>query len=76
MLPKLIFYIEDKMFASGSSDGTLILWLSENLTRCIELKPFDELNQNEALKRLNLTSVNCFKCLYDVSLKLKLLKFA
>lgn len=59
------------MFASGSSDGTLIIWQSENLTRCIELKPFDELNQNEALKRLNLTSVNCFKCLYDVSLTFK-----
>lgn len=58
--------LTDAMFASGSSSGHLILWQSDTLIRVFELRPFDELNQAHESKRLALTSVSNFQCLFDV----------
>ena len=54
------------MFASGSSDGILILWNSEHLRKVIILRPFQELIANEAMLKLNLTSTSCIRPLSDV----------
>jgi WD40 repeat protein len=53
--------ISELIFASGSSDGQVILWLSKNLIRSIELRPFDELNANSLTSGLNLTSISCIR---------------
>lgn len=58
--------ISDILFASGSSDGNLIVWHSETLMRTMSLKPFEELNLNENLLRLSLNSIITFKCLLEV----------
>jgi hypothetical protein len=55
----------DNVFASGSSDGHIVLWLSQNLIKSIELRPFNELNKNEMISRLNLTSINSIRTLYE-----------
>ena len=63
----LFCYLKDKLFASGSSDGNLILWQSDTLIKYADLRPFDELNKNEQALRQSLTSICCVKSVYDVS---------
>ena len=55
----------DNVFASGSSDGHIVLWLSQTLIKSIELRPFSELIKNEIMLRLNLTSINSICTLYE-----------
>jgi len=54
--------ISDILFATGSSDGHIILWQSQNLIRGIELKPFSELNMHNGI---SLTSINALKVLHE-----------
>ena len=58
--------MSESLFASGSTDGHLIVWQSETLTKKYDLKPFDELNKNETAMRLSSTSIICFKPLNPV----------
>lgn len=53
--------ISDLIFASGSSDGQVILWLSKNLIRSVELRPFNELNTDSLKSGLNKTSISCIR---------------
>ena len=59
------FYYKDNVFASGSSDGQIVLWLTQTLVKSIEIKPFSELVKNEMMLRLNLTSINSICSLYE-----------
>lgn len=59
--------VSDNLFASGSSDGLLIIWQSETLVRTMELRPFDELNLNLSFTRQNLNSITCFLKLFEVN---------
>ena len=58
--------LKEKLFASGSSDGNLILWESDTLLKYADLKPFDELNRSDHALRFSLTSISCVKSLYEV----------
>lgn len=58
--------LTESVFASGSSDGHLILWQSDTLIRVYELRPFDELARADDMKRLALPSITSFRCLLDV----------
>ena len=62
--------LTEAMFASGSSNGHLIIWQSDTLIRLLELRPFDELNHES--KRLALTSITSFRCLLEVNFLLGL----
>ena len=57
----------DTLFASGSSDGHFIIYNSDSLIKFFDLKPFEELNRNQSMLKLSLTSINCFKAIDDVS---------
>jgi WD40 repeat protein len=59
--------ISDIMFGSASSDGTLLLIHSETLLILFELKPFDELNHNQSMLKMNPTSISSFTCLFNVN---------
>lgn len=52
-------------FASGSSDGHIVIWLSQSLIKSSELKPFSELNKSEMILRLNLTTINSLRPLNE-----------
>jgi hypothetical protein len=58
--------ISEGLFASGSSDGHLILWNSDSLVKTMSLRPFDELNRNETALRLGSTSIISFKLINQV----------
>lgn len=58
--------LTETMFASGSSNGHLILWQSDTLMRLFELRPFDEINHGDESRRLALTSITSFRCLLEV----------
>jgi WD40 repeat protein len=60
--------VSGELFASGSSDGHLILWNSESLAT-MHLRPFDELNKNETALRLSSTSIISFKLVNQVELR-------
>ena len=59
------------LFASGSSDGQLIIW-DQNLKKMSVLKPFAELILNESLLKLNITSITCLASLSEVCERVKL----
>jgi hypothetical protein len=63
------------MFASGSSDGFFVIWNATNLIKMIILKPFEELVQNEAMYKLNLTSISCAKPISEVTNSCKRSKY-
>lgn len=68
--------LTESVFASGSSDGHIILWQSDTLLRVYELRPFDELARADDTKRLALPSVTSFRCLLDVLPDLSLMIFS
>ena len=57
--------ISEISFASGSSEGLLIIWNSDDFSKLIILKPLSEF-QSEV--KLSLTSASCIKPLSEVSL--------
>lgn len=59
--------VTDSMFASGSSNGHFILWQSDTLIKIMDLRPCEEvISQNDPERRLGLTSITFFQCLYEV----------
>jgi hypothetical protein len=67
--------MKESKFASGSSDGSLILWQTESLLKIAVLKPFDELIQNDIMLKLNLTCITCIKPYGEVSWKKNFILF-
>ena len=63
--------VTDSMFASGSSNGHFILWQSDTLIKIMDLRPCEEvISQNDPERRLGLTSITFFQCLYEVKVKI------
>lgn len=64
--------VNESLFASGSSDGQLILWNTETLNKSFELRPFDGLNKLKIDVKLgSMNTIVCFRLFNQVSLNNK-----
>lgn len=60
------------LFASGSCDGTILIWHSETMQKMMELKPFDNHHLGEAFTKSDFFGVSCIKHFNQVKNKISL----